>query len=76
MHRLFNSAIKYVIIYSCNDDKNIVNTPHVKHRIFTEWVKKNEPEWNLERILRNEYPYDINDPDNTSWSDFYIYQRS
>ena len=75
MHRLFDSATKYVIIYSCNDDKYISDAPHVKHRIFTEWVKKNELKWNLERIIKNEYPYDINCPDNTSWSDFYIYQR-
>lgn len=75
MHRLFNSAIKYVIIYSCNDDKYTSNAPHVKHRIFTEWVKKNELKWNLKRIIKNEYPYDINSPDTTSWSDFYIYQK-
>ena len=75
MHRLFNSANKYVIIYSCNDDKQIVNAPHEKHRIFTEWVKKKELKWNLERIIKNIYPYNISNPDNTSWSDFYIYHK-
>lgn len=74
MHRLFKSANKYVIIYSCNYDDNTVAT-HVKCRNFTSWVESNEENWCLNKIIKNEFPYNNSDPDNTSWSDFYIYHK-
>lgn len=76
MQRLFDSASKYVIIYSCNDNKIVTDVIHVKHRIFTQWISKNiSSNWNLKETVKNKYPFDINDPNNTSWSDFFIYEK-
>lgn len=48
MERLFNSSERFVIIYSSNTDENQDNqAAHVKHRRFSAWVKKNQPQWKL-----------------------------
>lgn len=74
MGQLFSSSKKFVIIYSCNDNNSINNATHVKHRKFTDWIDKNAPKWELKEIIPNKYPYNHNDPENTTWSDFYIYE--
>jgi len=66
--------IEYVIIYSCNRN-DISNTPHIKFRVFLSWIIQNRPEWKLKNIIENKYPYDRNNPNNTSWSDFYFFER-
>ena len=74
MRRLFNSASKYVIIYSSNYNDHFA--AHVKCRKFTDWVEKNiETNWELTKCLKNKYPFDKNDPDNTSMADFYFYEK-
>jgi hypothetical protein len=73
MRVLFSSSRKHVIIYSSNIDMEQVK--HVKQRKFTTWIETNMPEWKLVNIIRNNYPYDPSDPDNTSISDFYFYQK-
>ena len=74
MRRLFDTSRKYVIIYSCNFEKN--HALHVRCRKFTDWIEKNELEkWKLINMMRNKYPYDEKNPDSTSWSDFYFYER-
>lgn len=76
MKQLFTSSTKYVIIYSCNDTESTVNAIHVKHREFTQWIKENvSSKWKLKSLIKNEYPFDANDPENTSWSNFYIYEK-
>lgn len=74
MRRLFSSSQKYVCIYSSNFEKQL--TVHVKNRKFTDWIDKNEKEqWKLLKIIRNRYPYSENSPNDTSWSDFYFYEK-
>lgn len=74
MRRLFSSSEKYVCIYSSNFEEP--QTAHVKHRRFTDWITKNEKEkWKLLKIIYNRYPYSEDNPDETSWSDFYFYQK-
>lgn len=74
MQNLFDSSLKYVIIYSSNFSKKIA--PHVLSRNFTQWIELNmADEFKLIRFLPNKYPYDQKLPDSTSISDFYIYQR-
>ncbi len=74
MRRLFSSSKKYVCIYSSNFEKQL--TAHVKNRKFTDWIDKNKKEqWKLMKIIYNRYPYLESNPDNTSWSDFYFYQK-
>ena len=78
MHRLFESANKYVIVYSSNDDG--LNAKyggyHVKHRKFTDWVVAHAPAWSLQSMRVNAYPFDDANPDHTSLADFYFYQRT
>lgn len=76
MHRLFNSAEKFVIIYSSNTDKNQSNQPnHIKHRQFSKWVEQMKPEWKLRQHIPNKYPFK-GDTKNGSFSDFYIYTKT
>ena len=73
MQRLFASSDKYICIYACDFDSN--HAAHVQCRKFTDYIADNFKDWELLEIIPNEYPYDENDPDNTSWSDFYFYKR-
>lgn len=73
MKNLFFSAEKYVCIYSNNADIKLAT--HVKGREFTKYVETNFPEWRLEKFVKNKYPYDAEDKENTSMSDFYFYKK-
>ena len=54
MLHLFNSSKKYVLIYSSNEDSHLLlSSPHVKHRQFTRWIKKNVPDWVLANYIPN-----------------------
>jgi len=76
MDILFDSSEKYVIIYSSNtDQQEKIQAPHVKHRKFTEWVKKHKNNWQLIQTTPNKYPYKGNDLTG-SFSDFYIFQKT
>lgn len=66
MNHLFSSAKKYVIIYSSNENSG--QEYHIKHRKFTDWVKKNASDWKLVGKINNKYPQ-------LSFSKFYIFQR-
>lgn len=75
MSRLFHSSDKYVCIYSSNFDLKAAQ--HVRHRKFTDWIEDNvKAQWKLIRVIKNKYPYDADDEDNTSMSDFYIYEKT
>lgn len=74
MRRLFLTSSRYVIIYSSNYDEFVA--PHVKCRKFTNWIENYIPqEWKLIEKILNKYPYDKSDEINTSFSDFYIYEK-
>jgi hypothetical protein len=74
MHRLFDAATKFVIIYSSNEEKGWPS-PHIRHRQFTRWVEANQVNFKLARKIPNAYPYSEKDPDNTSFADFYIFRE-
>jgi len=74
MRQLFCSSKRYVIIYSSNVDAYLFNSPHVKHRQFTHWVKANFPDWDLIRHIPNEY-MDYSKSKANSRADFFIYQK-
>ncbi|WP_444925679.1 methyltransferase domain-containing protein [Microbulbifer sp. TRSA002] len=74
MELLFNSAKKFVIIYSSNfNKKSIFQAPHVRHRQFSTWIEESKPQWKLVMHIPNEYPHNGNE-ENSSFADFYIYQ--
>jgi hypothetical protein len=75
MKQLFDAAKRYVIIYSSNEDKGWPD-PHVRHRNFTAWVEANRSQFKLVRTISNPYPYSKDDVDNTSFADFYIFEKS
>lgn len=72
MRQLFESARKFVIVYSSNMDQ-AWPAGHVRHRQFTRWVEQNKPEWCLHSSLKNAYPYGPADPERTSFADLYIF---
>ena len=51
------------------------SSPHVRHRRFTDYVTDCRPEWRLLAHLPNPYPFDPRTPDDTSFSDFFVYGR-
>lgn len=74
MQNLFELSQKYVMIYSSNFDKRIA--PHVRCRTFTNWVKINQKgKFNLISIVPNRFPFDKSKPNDTSFSDFFIYKK-
>jgi hypothetical protein len=74
MNQLFESALSFIIIYSCDfEDKNY--TLHVKPRKFTDWVKKNQPDFELQEFIPNKFPKIKGQEGSTSFADFFIYQR-
>lgn len=74
MQRLFDASLRYVIIYSSNDSRGFVN-PHVRHRKFTRWVERNRRDFTLVNHQLNPYPEDPADPGNTSFADFYVFEK-
>ncbi|GIU18909.1 MULTISPECIES: methyltransferase domain-containing protein [unclassified Shewanella] len=75
MHRLFNSATRFVIIYSSNTDVQLkLQAKHVRHRQFSDWVELNT-QWVLKRYIPNQYPYSGDEQEGTI-SDFYIYENT
>jgi hypothetical protein len=75
MRALFDASTRFVIVYSSNDDRPSP-APHVRHRRFTDWVQQHRPEFALKECVANSYPFDANDPDNTSFADFYVFERT
>ena len=76
MTKLFNSSKLYVCIYSSNyDDHFAEGAEHVRHREFTRWVQQNASDFQLLSEVKNIYPYDVNDPNNTSLADFFFFKR-
>lgn len=73
MNQLFSSSKRYVCIYSCNFEEK--HAQHVRCRKFTDYIEKNKAEWDLIKIIPNRYPYNSKDKENTSWSDFYFYEK-
>ncbi|MBU4684489.1 class I SAM-dependent methyltransferase [Cedecea davisae] len=80
MRRLFGSAQRFVMIYSSNDEvfnaAKAAHVKHVRHRKFTDWIVENIADsWQLFDVIGNRFPFDARDSDNTSFADFYIFER-
>jgi hypothetical protein len=73
MRALFDAAKRFVIVYSSNTEAR-APTPHVRHRRFTDWVARSRPDFSLKAHVPNAFPFDENDPDNTSFADFYVFE--
>lgn len=82
LKELFSLSRRWVIIYASNLHqiefvrKFGVRAPHVKHRQFTTSVEELAPEWRLVERVPNDFPFDPKNPAETSFADFYIYEKS
>lgn len=73
MASLFSLSPRFVVVYS--SDGNFVETaPHVRNREFTNWVARNAPDWRLAARIPNRYPFDPDQPNETSFSDFFVFE--
>lgn len=75
MRQLFECARRFVIVYSSNDTRQS-DSVHVRHRRFTDWIEENRPDFQQVAFVKNAYPEDIRDIDNTSFADFYFFARA
>jgi len=75
MQRLARAGERFLCIYSSNVALP-GHVPHIRHRRFTDWLEAHAPEWKLTQKIRNAYPHDPANPDETSWADFYFFARS
>lgn len=75
MQQLFDAATRFVIVYS-SDEERPVEAVHVRHRKFTDWVARNRPDFALTGHEKNPYPESGSDIDNTSFADFYYFERT
>jgi hypothetical protein len=73
MRRLFGAARRHVVIYSSNYDALLTPGPHVRHRKFTTWIAENAPNWQQSGFVPNRFPIDAQQPDETSFADFYFF---
>ena len=72
MRHLFAAAKRYVIIYASNDEAPSP-APHVRHRRFTDWVRRHEPAWQVESRTPNRYPPSLADGAEVSFADFVVF---
>lgn len=73
MNALFDASHRWVIIYSSNTDEPTPE-PHITHRTFGDWVAGHRLSWRLVKRIKNRFPYDSQDPDFTSFADFFVYE--
>jgi hypothetical protein len=74
MNQLFGASDRFVVIYSSNEDSP-GQAPHIRHRRFTDWIDRHRPEFKLAMHIPNAFPYDPENPANTSFADFYVFER-
>lgn len=70
MTHLFACATRHVIIYATNvDDPEPGQSPHIRHRAFTDWVSARRPEWALTMRVPVRSERTRHDPD------FFVFSR-
>jgi len=73
---LFTFSNKFVCIYSSNtEQQQSGQVIHVRHRQFTDTVRKLFPNWKIKEIIKNRYPIDCKEKVG-SFSDFYFFEKS
>ncbi len=74
MRNLFDAAKRYVIIYSSNIESP-GSSPHVRHREFSRWIETHRTDFRLLSKIPNRFPYSEDDPQHSSFADFYVFER-
>jgi len=75
MNNLLESSSDCVLIYSSNKKAKKIEGHHVMDREFTSWMEEHGRQFELVEKIKNRYPYDPQDPENTSSADFWLYRR-
>jgi len=70
MATLFDTAARFVIIYSSNQNQRQPEQ-HVQRRKFDDWIARNRPNATLLKHIPNWISFDPKDPDDTSFADVY-----
>jgi len=74
MVTLFDASERFVIVYASNKEEQ-ANGRHVRHRKFTDWVTENRPDFRMIEHIPNPFPFDPKDRKNSSFADFYVFER-
>ena len=74
MKALFHLDSDFVVIYSSNGNMTVQNA-HVRDRRFTDWISIYAAGWALTTKIENPYPWDPKHPDDTSFANFYLFQK-
>ena len=74
MVELTSAPDRFIAVYSSNLERP-VRDAHVRHRRFTDWMQRHAPEWRLFQTVANPYREDPLQPSDTSWADFYFFER-
>ncbi len=75
MAQIFESARRFVVIYSSNTDIQADDSAvHVRNRRFTDWIDNNRQDWTLYRYLPNPY-LQMDGYRGVTGSEFYIYRK-
>jgi hypothetical protein len=75
MTTLFDSARKWVVIYSSNfEGSDEWLAQHVRHRKFTDWIATKHPAWDCVETVKNRFPF-TGDIKSSSHADFYFFER-
>jgi SAM-dependent methyltransferase len=72
MRNVFAFATDYVILYTSNYDYEWA-AEHVRHRWVSKHVQQMFPDWSLLAHVPNIYPFDAENMQTTSFSDFFVY---
>jgi SAM-dependent methyltransferase len=75
MRDLFQSATRFVIVFSSNLAPDLGEptpierlAPHCRFRKFSKWISANAPNWRLDDVIPNRFPYDPGPPSEGSLS--------
>lgn len=71
LRHLFSCSKRLVVIYS-SDENEVRSAEHVKHRLFSSWVRRELPEWEMLEQLSN--PFSGADGPTLSLANFTVYR--
>lgn len=72
MEALFRHALRFVVIYSSNDELPYAGS-HIRHRRFTDFIAQRFPGWRRVLHIPNPYPWNPAQQKETSFADFHIF---
>lgn len=79
MDDLLEHSTRFVVLYTSDSDvfvpeEHHPGPPHIRHRPVMRWMTT-QSQWTLKERLANLYPFDPADQTNSSFADFYLYER-